>query len=42
MVVLAASLQKLTSLPRETEIFCGHEYTVKNLEFAAMAGALSA
>jgi len=30
-----ASLQKLADLPEETKVFCGHEYTVKNLEFAA-------
>jgi hydroxyacylglutathione hydrolase len=24
----------LASLPRETEVYCGHEYTQKNLEFA--------
>ena len=33
---LLASLQKLMALPNETLLFCGHEYTVKNLEFAAM------
>jgi hydroxyacylglutathione hydrolase len=25
----------LASLPPETRVFCGHEYTVKNLEFSA-------
>jgi len=29
------SLSKIAELPGETKIFCGHEYTVKNLEFAA-------
>ena len=24
------------ALPNETMVFCGHEYTVKNLEFATM------
>jgi hydroxyacylglutathione hydrolase len=28
------SLNKLTQLPDETLIFCGHEYTVDNLRFA--------
>lgn len=28
------SLQKLTRLPDETNIFCGHEYTLNNLYFA--------
>ena len=28
------SLQKLASLPDETEIYCAHEYTQANLEFA--------
>jgi hydroxyacylglutathione hydrolase len=27
--------EKLGSLPDPTEVFCGHEYTAKNLEFAA-------
>lgn len=30
------SLYMLMSLPNETLLFCGHEYTVKNLEFAKM------
>lgn len=29
------SLNKIYQLPDNTKIFCGHEYTVKNLEFAA-------
>jgi len=29
-----ASLQKLMRLPRETEVYCGHEYTLANAEFA--------
>lgn len=28
------SLQKLMRLPRDTQIYCGHEYTLKNAEFA--------
>lgn len=28
------SLQKLTALPGETQVFCGHEYTLANLRFA--------
>lgn len=28
------SLSKLASLPDETQVFCGHEYTVSNLKFA--------
>jgi hydroxyacylglutathione hydrolase len=28
------SLQKLTVLPDETNVFCGHEYTLANLRFA--------
>ena len=28
------SLKKLMQLPRDTEIYCGHEYTEKNLQFA--------
>lgn len=30
------SLQKLAQLPKETRIYCGHEYTLKNLMFAQM------
>lgn len=30
------SLQKLNNLPLETLIYCGHEYTEKNLQFAEM------
>jgi hydroxyacylglutathione hydrolase len=32
-----ASLRKLAALPPETRVFCGHEYTEKNLAFAAAA-----
>lgn len=28
------SLQSLATLPRETQVFCGHEYTQANLKFA--------
>ena len=28
------SLKKLSSLPDQTRIFCGHEYTISNLLFA--------
>ena len=27
------SLNKLTVLPPETKVYCGHEYTKKNLDF---------
>ena len=27
------SLQKLTKLPKDTLIYCGHEYTLRNLEY---------
>lgn len=30
-----ASLQRLRALPDDTRIYCGHEYTADNLEFAA-------
>ena len=29
-----ASLQKLTSLPDDTKVYCGHEYTLANIGFA--------
>lgn len=32
-----ASLQKLRALPDDTEIYCGHEYTLNNLKFALAA-----
>jgi hydroxyacylglutathione hydrolase len=28
-------IEQLGSLPRETKVYCGHEYTVSNLKFAA-------
>jgi len=31
------SLGKLTALPPETRVYCGHEYTASNLKFAAAA-----
>jgi hydroxyacylglutathione hydrolase len=33
---LYASLSKLAALPPETEVYCGHEYTARNLAFASM------
>lgn len=30
------SLKKLTALPVDTKIYCGHEYTLNNLRFAAL------
>lgn len=30
------SLQKLANLPEDTQIYCGHEYTLANLRFAAV------
>jgi hydroxyacylglutathione hydrolase len=32
---MMSSLSRLAELPDETRVYCGHEYTVKNLEFAA-------
>lgn len=32
--MMVASLGRLTTLPPETRVFCGHEYTEKNLRFA--------
>ena len=32
---MMASLAKLTALPDDTRVYCGHEYTEKNLRFAA-------
>ncbi|HJK96856.1 MAG TPA: hydroxyacylglutathione hydrolase [Polyangiaceae bacterium LLY-WYZ-14_1] len=35
MAMMKDSLAKLRGLPSDTRLWCGHEYTVKNLEFAA-------
>ncbi len=32
---MTASLDKLAALPDDTRVFCAHEYTVSNLQFAA-------
>jgi hydroxyacylglutathione hydrolase len=32
---MMASLAALAALPDDTKVYCGHEYTVRNLEFAA-------
>ncbi len=32
--MMVASLSRLTALPERTRIYCGHEYTEKNLRFA--------
>lgn len=32
---MSASLGKLAALPAETRVYCGHEYTLDNLRFAA-------
>jgi hydroxyacylglutathione hydrolase len=31
---MMASLERLASLPQQTRVYCGHEYTEKNLRFA--------
>jgi hydroxyacylglutathione hydrolase len=31
------SLQRITALPEDTELYCGHEYTLANARFAAHA-----
>jgi hydroxyacylglutathione hydrolase len=33
---MMASLARLAALPDDTRVYCGHEYTEKNLRFAAM------
>lgn len=33
---MMASLSRLAALPGDTRVYCGHEYTTRNLEFAAM------
>ena len=34
MEMMSRSLAKLRSLPPDTKVWCGHEYTVNNLRFA--------
>jgi hypothetical protein len=34
MADMAQSLDRLASLPEQTEVYCGHEYTLANLRFA--------
>ena len=34
MEMMSQSLAKLRSLPADTKVWCGHEYTVNNLRFA--------
>ena len=34
MGMMSSSLDKLRSLPPQTKVWCGHEYTVNNLRFA--------
>jgi hydroxyacylglutathione hydrolase len=34
MAMMSQSLAKLRSLPTDTKVWCGHEYTVNNLRFA--------
>ncbi len=38
---LHASVQNLLSLPEKTQVFCAHEYTLRNFEFAESLGRLS-
>jgi hydroxyacylglutathione hydrolase len=35
MAMMSESLSKLRALPADTKVWCGHEYTVNNLRFAA-------
>ena len=35
MAMMQASMAKLRALPPDTAVYCGHEYTVNNLRFAA-------
>ncbi|HPB97528.1 MAG TPA: hydroxyacylglutathione hydrolase [Polyangiaceae bacterium] len=34
--MMQASLQRLASLPQDTQVYCGHEYTLSNLRFARL------
>jgi hydroxyacylglutathione hydrolase len=37
-----ASLQKLSNLPDATLVYCGHEYTLANIQFAKVADPANA
>ena len=37
--MFTALMGKLAKLPEETLVYCGHEYTLSNLKFAAKAGS---
>jgi len=34
---MLAAFDRFGGLPNDTKVFCGHEYTLKNLEFGIMA-----
>lgn len=34
---MLSAMDRIQELPDDTRIFCGHEYTLKNLEFGMMA-----
>lgn len=34
---MLSAFDRFGSLPDDTHVFCGHEYTLKNLEFCLMA-----
>jgi hydroxyacylglutathione hydrolase len=38
---MLSAFDRFGSLPDDTKVFCGHEYTVKNLEFGLMAEPLN-
>lgn len=38
MSEMFTSLQKIKNLPHKTQIFCGHEYSLKNIEFGKTVG----
>lgn len=38
---MLASLDKLAALPDDTQVYCGHEYTLNNLRFAALVEPLN-
>ncbi len=34
---MLSAMDRVSELPEDTKLFCGHEYTVKNLEFGLKA-----
>jgi hydroxyacylglutathione hydrolase len=38
---MLSAFDRFAELPEDTKVFCGHEYSVKNLEFGMLAEPLN-